>query len=77
MGTLFVGGFFVSPETVRCHDGSTDRKMEDMEWSYFIRKFSGDLSNNDCNMLVKKKNVKIFVNSEYLIRIGLAVVQNF
>ena len=31
MGTLFVGGFFVSPETVRCHDGSTDRKIEDME----------------------------------------------
>ena len=29
-------------------------------------------------MLVKKKkNVKIVVNSEYLIRIGLAVVQNF
>ena len=35
MGTLFVskvfGGFFVSPETVSCHDGSTDRKIEDME----------------------------------------------
>ena len=29
-------------------------------------------------MLVKKKkNVKVVVNSEYLIRIGLAVVQNF
>ena len=29
-------------------------------------------------MLVKKKKkVKIVVNSEYLIRIGLAVVQNF
>ena len=29
-------------------------------------------------MLVKKKkNVKIVVNSEYLIRIGPAVVQNF
>ena len=35
MGILVVskvfGGFFVSPETVSYHDGSTDRKIEDME----------------------------------------------
>ena len=30
-------------ETVTYHDGSTGRKIEDMEWLYFIPKISGDL----------------------------------
>ena len=67
---------FLSFKTVSYHDGSTGRKIEDMHGVTVL--YTEILRRPSLIMMVmylgKKKDVK---NAEYLIQIGLTVIQEF